>query len=625
MLAPRPLLLAALLLPGSVASQPAIPVTIENIQTRNRGAFDAALSPDGKWVAVTADAETGRGVYLIAADRDGPPPRLLARGAGPTWFPDGRGIVVGRENDLWAVTLDGFERRLTTGPEDERAPAVSPDGRSVAFYSGRGGFQDIWLVSADGGRPRQVTHQSMAADDPRFGPVWSPDGSTIAFVSNAGDYWADDLWLVSVTTGVSRQLSRGLMASTRPSWSSDGSRLALMSTSKQGYWYEDLADLSIVEVATGAERIVPMQVHASDWLHSQRVIWSDGDRTILFPYLQRGEFDIWAVPAAGGVATRMTNIGGSIRTIHGSATGDRVAFVRSTETAGPDLFLVEAAGGSARQLTRFADIWEDVEAPEEIAFRSYDGLYIQGFLYRPKGMEAARQYPGLVQVHGGGTNSYLRGRNLLEQYLASKGYVVLAINYRGGSGFGRAFQDLSINDWANGQARDAAAAAGWLRAQPFSTGKVGIYGYSYGGIMTMAAIAREPNVFDAAVPMAGIYDFGDAYTNADRVGRIFIWTGHGGAPAERPAVYGISNTLARIRAIRTPLLIMHGEADVRAPYRQYLLAVDSLKALGKVFESRSYAGEPHGFRNPANRIDMYRRLESFLDRYLKTPVSGGAP
>src|SRR5439155_13236532 len=193
------------------------------------------------------------------------------------------------------------------------------------------------------------------------------------------------------------------------------------------------------------------------------------------------------------------------------------------------------------------------------------------------------------------TNSYLRGQNLHQQYLANQGFAVLAINYRGGSGFGRPFKDLSINDWADGQARDAAAAARFLRTQPYSNGKVGIYGYSYGGIMSMAAIAREPDAFDAAVPMAGIYDFGDAYKNADRLGRIFIKTGHGGAPEEKPEVYAVSNTLARLRNIRTPLLITHGEADVRAPYRQYLLAVDSLRAQGKTFEHKSYPKEPHGF------------------------------
>jgi dipeptidyl aminopeptidase/acylaminoacyl peptidase len=232
-------------------------------------------------------------------------------------------------------------------------------------------------------------------------------------------------------------------------------------------------------------------------------------------------------------------------------------------------------------------------------------------------VDGNKKYPALVHVHGGGTNSYLRRMSLTEQYLASKGYLVFAINYRGGSGFGREFQDLSINDWVNGQAADAAAAADFLRNLDTCNGKVGIYGYSYGGIMSMGTIARHPDAFDAAVPMAGIYDFADAYENADRVGKIFLKTGHGGAPEDREDVYAISNTLARLENIRTPLLVMHGEKDVRAPFRQYQLAVETLERTGKVFESKSYPGEPHGFRNPQNRIDMYQRLEAFFDRHLK--------
>lgn len=597
-----------------------VPLTIDNIQTRSRGAADAVLSPDGMMVAVVASADRGRGLYRVPAL--GGPVEWWAEGGSPAWFPDSRSVVIVRAGDLWRVDWAGEATRLTADSLDERAPAVSPDGRWVAFYSERGGWQDLWVVATTGGPPRRLTVRAMPADDPRFVPAWSPDSRSIAYVSNRGEYWSDDLWLVDVGSGRARQLSRRLMASTTPTWSADGTRLALLATQKQGYWYEDLADLVVVTVATGAERIVPMQVHGSDWLHSQRVGWSDGDTRLVFPYLERGDFHLWSVASRGGVATRITSHGGSLRPLSFSARGDRVAYVRSTETEGPDAYVVDLAGGAPRRITSFADQWADVQAPEEIAFRSYDGLSIQGFLYLPKAFGATRRYPALVQVHGGGTNSYLRGRNLLEQYLASKGYVVLAINYRGGSGFGRAFQDLSINDWANGQAKDAAAAARFLRTLPYASGKVGIYGYSYGGIMTMAAIAREPGVFDAAVPMAGIYDFGDAYTNADRLGRIFIRTGHGGDPATRRATYAVSNTLARLRHITTPLLIMHGEADVRAPYRQYQKAVDTLRALGKVHEASSYPGEPHGFRNPTNRIDLYQRLERFLDKYLKREATG---
>jgi dipeptidyl aminopeptidase/acylaminoacyl peptidase len=234
----------------------------------------------------------------------------------------------------------------------------------------------------------------------------------------------------------------------------------------------------------------------------------------------------------------------------------------------------------------------------------------------PSQIEQAQRCPSLVQVHGGGTNSYMRSQNLVEQYLASKGFVVLAINYRGGSGFGRPFQDLGVEDWLNGQARDPGAAADFLRTLPSVNGKVGIYGGSYGGMQSMAAITRTPDKFDAAVPMRGIYSQSMTFDLMDRVGKIFSKTGHGGLPTERPEIYAKSNTIDRFSEIRVPLLIMHGELDDRAPFRNYDLAVAELKRLGKSFESKSYANEGHGFRNPDNQIDMYRRLESFFAKHL---------
>ena len=268
-------------------------------------------------------------------------------------------------------------------------------------------------------------------------------------------------------------------------------------------------------------------------------------------------------------------------------------------------------------LTDLSTKWQGLVEPVEISYKSYDGLYIQAFQFNPPGFNARNEYPALVMVHGGGTNTAYKQLSLIEQYLAQQGYVVLIVNYRGGSGFGRAFQDLGTNDWGNGQAIDAAHAATFIREQSWSSGKVGIYGYSYGGITSMAAISRVPNAFDAAVPMAGIYDFSDAYTNADRLGKIFIKTGHSGSPEEKPEIYAISNALSRVKDVKTPLLIMHGEADVRAPFQQYVLAVDILEKEGKVFESKSYPNEPHGFRNPANRIDMYTRLEVWFDKWLR--------
>lgn len=650
----KSIILACLLVFGCAPGQPDRPepggelldLTLENIYGSRGRAASGELSPDGRYVAVSATGPEGSGIYLVptradvapaggpsasaAADEDGAGRGLAAtpttgsfwaEGGSPSWFPESDRIVFRRGGDLWRVAVGSTEpARLTDDEHDERAPRVSPDGRRVAFYSGRSGYQDIWVVAADGSggpaSPTQVTFDAFAPDDFRWSPAWSPDSRRIAYVSNAAEYWHDDVWVVDVETLETRQVSRTLMASTEPAWSPDGTQIALLGTHKDGYWYEDLADIFVLDPAAGTERTVDMQIHATDWLHRMRIFWSGDGERILFPYHERGDFDVWSVPVAGGVATRVTNMGGSLGSISASAGAEIFAFTRATPTRGSDVDLIPSTGGRPHRLTNFAAEWNTVVDPVEISFRSHDGLYIQGFLYMPPDHAPGDRHPALVQVHGGGTNSYLRGENLFEQYLASKGYVVLAVNYRGGSGFGRAFQDLGINDWANGQARDAAAAGEFLRTRDYANGRVGIYGYSYGGITSMAAIARVPGVFDAAVPMAGIYDFADAHSNADRIGRIFIRTGHSGSPEERPDVYAVSNTLARIENIDTPLLIMHGELDVRAPYRQFELAVAELERHGKVFESRSYPGERHGLR-PAARIDMYTRADAFFDRMLK--------
>jgi dipeptidyl aminopeptidase/acylaminoacyl peptidase len=597
------------------------PLTIENIfgGQRQGGARQVSISPDGKLIAVAGDGPQGQGVYLTTP-ADATAPKLWFKGGGVAgWFPDSQRVVVSRQNDLWTVAIGSANAvQVTKDDDNERAPVVSPDGKWIAFYSTRSGHQDIWIVPADGSAaPRQLTQAANAEDDPRFAPAWSPDSRQIAYVSDKADYWADDVWLVDVASGKARQLSKSLMAASTPAWSPDGTSIALLGTAKKGYWYEDLQDIFIVDPANGTERTIKMQVYATDWLHSLPVYWSGDGKALFFVYHERGDLNLWSVPAQGGVATKLTNDRGTLRSFETTGKTDAFVFVRSGPVAGSEAFYLPQIGGPSRQLTNFAEEWENVREPQEVAYRSFDGLYIQGFLYLPPDMKAGARYPALVNVHGGGTNSYLRTQNLLEQYLASKGYVVLAINYRGGSGFGREFQNLGVNDWASGQAHDAAEAADFLRSLPYVNGKVGIYGYSYGGIMSMATIARYPDKFDAAVPMAGIYDFADALSNADRLGKIFTRTGHGGPPEQRKDIYAKSNTLARVKDVKTPLLIMHGEADVRAPFRQYQLAVEILKKNGKVFESKSYPGEPHGFRNPANRIDMYQRLEAFLDKYLK--------
>ncbi|NIQ55868.1 MAG: hypothetical protein GWN71_21615, partial [Gammaproteobacteria bacterium] len=181
----------------------------------------------------------------------------------------------------------------------------------------------------------------------------------------------------------------------------------MFGTAKDEYWYEDLAYVYVLDPRAGSERIVSMDVFASDMIMRHRPFWATDGQVLLFPYMERGNFDIWAVPASGGVATRVTHLGGAMPSFHATPDGRHLAFVQSGPTKGSEVFYLPAKGGQPRRISGFAPHWSGLTDPVEISFASFDGLRIQGFLFRPAETESGQRCPGLVQVHGGGTNSYL--------------------------------------------------------------------------------------------------------------------------------------------------------------------------------------------------------------------------
>ncbi len=585
-------------------------------------------SPGNDAVAYLLDRPNG-GWQLWRCDLPSGERRLLSEravaGARPAWSPDGVWIAVVRGNaqngsDVWLIDASGSgnERQLAGGAWETRSPSFSPDGETLAFISGEAGSLDVWTVPVSGGSPRRLTQGTNPLDEPRWTPRWSSDGTWIAYVSSrSGERNNDDVWIVSVDGSTHRQLTTGLMVNTDAAWSPDGSSIAVVANTVTEHWYGDDADVWRIPIAPG-----PMQQLTPNGGHSWRLegaglTWSPDGRTLYALSLHNGDKNVTAVPTNGGVRTAVTNFEGMVTDFAVSHDGQRLAIVLAGPTSPPDLFVLPLAGGRPRRLTDcYRAVGTSLSVPERIAYRSFDGLYCDAYLYLPPGFDESKRYPGLIQVHGGGTNAYGNGWHAVEQWFSQQGFVVMAIEYRGSSGYAREFAGLSYGDWGGGQTLDTVAAGEWLKAQPYIT-NVGIYGGSYGGYMTLHAIVAAPDLFQAAVDMYGNTNKVTAHRYCDRVGRVFVARDYWGRyPEEMQELMDRASTHHSLHKITTPLLIMHGSEDKRVPPEESEQVAAIMQQSGLPHEYVVYRGEGHGFRKREHRIDCYTRMLGWFHTYL---------
>ncbi|HYI14402.1 MAG TPA: prolyl oligopeptidase family serine peptidase [Thermomicrobiales bacterium] len=581
-----------------------------------------AWAPDGSAVAYLWD--DGAGWELWVAGAAGQGARQLATGALLSvidWTRDGAEIVFVRRVEggsaIAAVNLAGDVRQITSGPRD-RSPQVSPDGSTVAFLSGRAGAFDVWKAPLAGGAATQLTERTNPLDEPRWTPRWSPDGGWLSYVSSrSGERNNDDLWIVSADGRENRQLTTGLIVDTDPIWSPDGNRLAVVANTAVEHWYGDDLDLWLVALDDVRPRRVTSGGGVTRKLDGSAVAWSPDGRFVYCLNHLNGDTNLASVRVEDGLLTRVTNHDGVVSDFTLSPIGDAFAIVIAGQTAPPELAVLAIDGGLAVPLTNSSSrVTAPVTAPIRMPFQSYDGIYCDAYLYLPAGFSAGRQFPALVQVHGGGTNSFGNGWHPIEQFLAQRGFIVFAVEYRGSSGYGRDFAGLSYADWGGGQTLDAIAAADFLKSKSYVSG-VGIYGGSYGGYLSLHAVVAAPDAFGAAADLYGITNRFDYFDRSDRVGRVFVTRDYGGrGPVDAPDLYLRASTHHRLSEIRTPLLVLHGSEDTRVPPVQSEAVVEQLGKHGIEHEYVVYPGEGHGFRKREHRIDAYERLARWFERHL---------
>ncbi|QAY77252.1 S9 family peptidase [Sphingosinicella sp. BN140058] len=624
--APVPTPISELTDPASLTSpvnMAAKPVPLADLAAV-RGSAGAAWAADGS--LVVAPNLTGR-YNLWRVDRGGnfpvqlttsdeaQSPELVTRD-GLVLFTQDRG---GDElYDLFTVPLTGGAVvNLTKSPDvTETQPRLTPDETTIVFArrAKTGTSIDLALLDRASGKVRALTAEKDASR------IWSSAGFADAgrtLIANRQDIVGSrsTIYAIDLAGGQARALTREAagLAIRAEAVSPDGRTVAISSNEKSGQYRAGLMALKTAKTRW---------LRDTPWEQTAGTFSPDG-RLLTVQTNADGRSDLSIVDVESGMERPLPFPPGVNTTPNAvqswSADGHLLVLRNGSDSPG-DFWSVDPGTGAAEQMTRLATASLDSKnLPKSrlVAFRSSDGTPISGILTMPFNLKRDGSNPAIVIPHGGPTSQAQDSFSSLATMFASRGYLVLRPNFRGSTGYGKAFQDANVKDLGGGDLEDVVAGAKFLAATGFVDPKrIGITGGSYGGFMTLMALGKRPDIFAAGVNQYGIINWFSMWENS--VGGLREYQrALVGDPVADKAAYERQSPLTYAKQIRAPLLNLQGENDVRVPRGQTEEVVKAVKANGGVVEAIYYPAEGHGFSKAENQQDARRRTLDWFDRYLK--------
>jgi dipeptidyl aminopeptidase/acylaminoacyl peptidase len=604
------------------------------------------------WVTNPTSDPAGVEQAVWAVRTAGGSPWRVGLGAGPVVSPNGRWVLIFKEGQIFRVPLrDSNGSTETPAPEllfkaagKNHDPVWSPDGTRIAFVSNRDDHSFVGIY--DVGR-NAITWLAPGVD--RDGdPAWSPAGRRVAFFRAPGAQYNEkpdfmnppvpSIWVADAATGVGREVFNPAGKAPKFStlrnlaWAAGG---RLLFTAEHDNWNHVFAlaagpdpggPAAVSEApasptgAAGAVQAEPVDLTPGDGEVEHLRLSRDG-ATLFFSGNQADIHgrQIWKVSTAGGgPAVRLTE-GPSIGSYPAPmASGKDVAFLSATARQPLSIAVMGAAGAThviaPRRLPERFPINELV-VPELVIVKAPDGLDIPCQLFLPRGAKAGDRRPGIVFTHGGPMRQMLLGWHYMEfyaeayginQYFANQGYVVISINYRSGIGYGRSFR-MRPDAGRRGASeyQDVVAGAKYLQGRPeVDPQRVGLWGLSYGGLLTAMGLARNSDIFKAGVDLAGVHDWS-------------AWSARANATPEERKLAFDSSPVAAVKTWTSPVLFIHGDDDRNVDFAQTVDLVQKLRAKGGVpIELMVRPGEPHEFMLHKNRLDAYEATFEFLSRWL---------
>jgi dipeptidyl aminopeptidase/acylaminoacyl peptidase len=285
-----------------------------------------------------------------------------------------------------------------------------------------------------------------------------------------------------------------------------------------------------------------------------------------------------------------------------------------------DIWVYDIASRRAAQLTfsAIASLETTPLPPAQIVhYKSFDGKTISALMWVPFNLKRDGSDPALVLPHGGPTGQHVDYWSPQVAAFVSRGYICIAPNVRGSTGYGTDFQKANYKDLGGGDLQDEVYAAKFLESTGYvDPKKIGITGGSYGGYMTLMAVGKTPDVWAAGVEQYGIINWFTMLQHEDAELQAYEKSLLGDPEKDR-RIYEQDSPITYIHDVKAPLLVLQGENDPRVPKEEAEQVVDSLKKDGKVVDAHYYSNEGHGFEKRENRIDAIRRSVEWFDKYLK--------
>lgn len=521
--------------------------------------------------------------------------------------------------DLYRLGLEpgAAPVNLTNTPEiSEGRPVFAPCGSVVAITARdkTASSDNIALLNLDDGQQRRLTDEQM--DGAQWLPVaFTADGRRL--LANRYDFSMAfaEAYLIDVQTGEAERLTPEGRYGFGVDMSPDGALVALTLENDQGVRQAALYDL-----ASGQTRFL----EASEWEQKPTDFSPDG-RELLFITNVDGRQVISAYDLDQSSSRRLSLPDGVnaqpgfLSLLPGySPDGRRILFPHASGGQPNDYWIYDLADDRADKVTSLAELEEyRLPSTQIVSFTSRDGTVISGVLWVPNNQKRDGEGRGVILAHGGPTGQQTDSFDRMAAALASRGYWVLAPNFRGSTGYGQAFTNANRLDLGGGDLEDTVAAAEFLvRTGYVHPRRVGITGGSYGGYMTLMALARHPDVFAAGVNQFGVVNWRTMWERGDPTNRRYQ-IGLVGEPDTHSDVYDRSSPLTYLEQLTAPLLVLQGENDPIVPPHESRQVVDFLTTRGRTVESRFYEGEGHGFRKRETQIDSMQRTIDWFDRYLQ--------